>query len=261
MYLASEINLNRLRREIEEIVDVEERTKLEHLILPVVIAAVKLLTDERETVVTEFRRSFLLRTLKETIRNPFTIRGERIWSQIAYVSAAAAMVQDSLVSGSLAQSWLNVAPMTAIIVGAVAGIVLSVGWKFGVGLSSDAYTREQPRRARRKVQTLTAAAFIVNFVLVFLVLSSRNPSESWVEFLANVNSFSLTIMGIALPVLAGALLALAQDLDWSHRDTEDFRRLTMRIAELSGFIAWCEDSRFGESGESMAEDLATEPTV
>jgi hypothetical protein len=256
-----DININHLRRKIEETVDPEDQKREKEFILPHVRMAVKLLTAELDALVADFRRNFHLRTLKETDKNPFTIRVERTWAQIGYMSAGATMIQDSLISGSLAQSWLNFSPITAIVIGALAGMILSLGWKFGVGLFARAYTREEPRSARRKLQAITAVAFAVNFVLVLVVLSTRNPSESWVEFLANMNTFALTLMGIALPILAGALLALAQDLDWSHGDSVDFRRLTMRLAELNGFLGWCGDLQADEAAGEGTHGREPELTV
>lgn len=249
----NEINVKSLRREIEETVDPEAQQRLKQLTLPSVRAGVKLLESELNNCVKQFRREFHLRTLKETTSDPYTISVERIWSQIAYGSAFAAMIQDSLVSGSLAQSWLNIAPTKAVIIGALIGIVLSVGWKFGVGTVSRAFNSDAPRSARRKLEAITSATFVVNVILICIVLLSRNPTESLVQYLVTVTGFSTTLMGITLPILAGALLALGQDLDWSHGYQVTAHRTTMRLAELQGLLAWADGAEPNEASPAGAE--------
>jgi hypothetical protein len=247
------LNLPRLRRRIEEIVDREDQFREKALLLPIVRAAVELLKKRLTALSQRFRSEFHLRTLKETTCDPYTIAVEHVWSQIAYLSAGATMIQDSLVSGSLARSWLNLPPLNAVIIGASIGILLSVGWKFGVGTFAKAFG-EVPRSARRKLEAITIGAFIVNFGLVCIVLLSRNPSESVIEYLVTVTGFATTLLGVTLPVLAGALLALAQDLDWSRGYHVKFERTTIRLAELEGFLRWS-----GEPVEDSHASLSTQP--
>src|SRR5262245_46413561 len=176
------------------------------------------------------------RRLGHVARNsePFIIQSERYVAIIFFLGACVTMILDTGLSAILATSWINLPWSWAFLVGAVVAVILSLMCK--AGILAMAYDAEKPRPTRRRLQWIALVSFIASFTCIALILTARNPSESWIEYFIALTGFSLGALGVLMPILAGALMALAHDLNWSHHYEQEYRQVKKSIAEIAGFI-------------------------
>ena len=239
--MSKQLNIEHLRHQIEDAGGTEDRGKQAQKTLAVLRQASVTLKKRVTTIRSQFQDEYSRRILKETDSDPFVIGTEHYIALIAMVGAAVVMIMDIMISAVLSKTWLNLPPAGALLAGCAVGVILSLMCKAGVVFLARAHDVQAPRVARRKLEGFAVAGFVINVALIVTVLSSRNPSESIADIIFTLTGISLGVMGVTLPIFAGALMALAHDLDWSYRHERLFQEAETELTEVYGFRAWCGD--------------------
>ena len=263
-----DLDLEQIRHGILES-DPATRKTQKRSILPKLRMSCELIKSGVQRTCSQFRLDYRRRYLQIVAGPPFTIKTEHYWAVVTQVGAAVAMVLDTLVSAVLSKNWLNLPPMAAIIAGGSIGVFLSFLCKAGVGIVAKAVNTQDPRNARRRLEVMGTLAFIANVILIVIVLLGRTPSRGFVDFILSLSGAVIGVLGITLPVLAGALLALSHDLDWSYRFESDFQNAKLQFADILSLRAWCGEDVSRETTtdveertrEELAEDEEAEEAV
>jgi hypothetical protein len=165
-----------------------------------------------------------------------------------------------MVSAALSKKWLDLPPAGAIMAGAIIGLILSFTCKSGVGTLAQAHNMQSLRSARRKLEIINIVTFVVNVLLIVVVLSSRSPSEDeeFTDYVFKLTGLAIGVMGVTLPIFAGALMALAHDLDWSSRYENDFHKTEFQLAEMDGFCNWLGTLISRKSAADSSETITEE---
>jgi hypothetical protein len=194
--------------------------------------------EQRATALSARAQEESERRLGQAARSgePFAIQSEHYVAIVLLLGAWVTMILDIFLSAILATSWINLPWLWALVVGAVVAVILSLMCK--AGILAVAYDAEKPRPTRRRLQWIALVSFIASFTCIALILAARNPSESWIEYFMALTGFSLGALGVLMPILAGALMALAHDLNWSYHYEQEYRQVKQSIAEIAGFIEW-----------------------
>jgi hypothetical protein len=216
-----------------------------------VIAEIELTQNENDARCKCFEDEFERRHgTKAPAPRPFENRHERVVALWLYAGALAAMALDSAVSALLAKGWLDVSRQTGAKIGAATAIILSLVFKacfFGATSKS-----QQPQVARRHLVVANTILFAVTVLLAGIVLASRSPLPAIIEFQITATGLSFAALGLVLPILAGALMALAHDFSWSHSVAVDQTAALRYLAQLNSFLDWTK--RFISSNREAEDD-------
>jgi hypothetical protein len=232
------LNLRALQRQIDEAGKLSQRAREAARALPQIEAEESLRLAEEKSVVREYHDAYECRNGGPPAKGalPATIRGERAIAVICAGGALAAVAVDSGLSAILGRSWLSVPGVGAIVLGASIAIALSFAAKGGI--AKLVAVDEQPKTTRRRIWLLTLISLVVTVALAWVVLASRSPSESLVDFFLRYAGVTLGALSLSLAFFAGTLFMAASEYSWSHRMDVQFRAIKMRRGELAGFKMW-----------------------
>lgn len=244
--MAKKLNIQSMRRAVEEAGDQRDQERAATHLMPKLEEAIADLRGQIGALTTEFQDGYFRRYLKPTTSTPYVIQPEYTMAVAAAGAAFLAIVLDGIVSGLLSKDWFNFSQQVSIMAGGLTSICLSLFSKTGVGMATRAHDVLAPRATRRKLEATGIASLVANFVLFVLLLLSRNPSDDYASFIFTLAGSALGLLGITLPVFAGALMIYGLELDWSRRLFRKWQAARDSLAELQGLLDWC-------------SDLATEP--
>jgi uncharacterized integral membrane protein len=230
-------NLDKIQKQIQDAGTLDEQAREASSIRPVIENHLSESEQNASALVMSSREEGERRNI-QCVRDgqPFTLQSEHHHAFVLRLGAWVTIMFDVAISGILATTWINLVWWQAGITGALVAAIFSLMCK--AGLWACVYNSEKPRPTRRRLQWISSISFVACFVCIATILAMRNPTESWLEYIMALTGFSLGVLGVLMPILAGALLALAYDLDWSYRYEQRYRALRREVAATTGFLDW-----------------------
>lgn len=226
-----------LRRQIGEAGDLTDRYREAQSVLPILDTEDKLLESRATLIASQFHTQYERRNGGPPPGNdPFPVKSERHWALLFMLGATASMALDAILSAFLGQSWFTWSARVAMIAGALIAVALALTAKGAI--AKLVVNFDQPKKMRRWLGYITLGSFLVSVILAWVLLASRSPSESLIDFLVLYGGMTLGLLSLSLAFLSGALLVSAQEYNWSFRETRDFLKATRERGEIAGLREW-----------------------
>jgi len=232
-----QINVEALKQGITDGKLGDEQRALAASKLPIITSAIELLEGGILSITNRFKEEYERRMgRKPPPGDPFMTKSDHFIATVLLLGAFVTMALDVLLSAYLARTWLDLSSLWATIVGGTGAIFLSFLCK--AGILNLSYDSQNPPSTRRKLQFISLLNFAACLVLTSIVLLSRSPGQFLVFYIISVLGISLSLLGISLPLCAGALMAAAHDYNWSFRYFGDFKDAKMRLGQFRGLQQW-----------------------
>jgi hypothetical protein len=236
------IQIDKLRQQVEDAGTFDEQAREAGSVRPVVENHLSQTTQQAEMLAERAREEGERRNQScVSDGKPFTIQSEHYHAVVLRLGAWVTILFDVAISALLATNWINLAGWQAALAGGLVASIFSLMSK--AGLLTWVHDGEKPRPTRRRLQWISAISFALCFGFLAFILCMRNPAESWLETIIAMTGFSLGVLGVLMPLLAGALLALGYDFDWTYRYEKQYRALCHDAAETTGFLQWLDALR------------------
>jgi len=179
----------------------------------------------------DFQREYSQRYREAPNGQPFTLESEHRLARLFRIAGAIVMILDILISSFLSSAGLELSPMAAILTGGTMAVLLAFLSKSAIYVLSRNYDYNSPESARRRLKVINIVAFVGNGLLIVVLVLGRFAFRDS-EVVNSIVGLCLALLGAFLPILAGAVLAFANDLDWSFMYNKNFQRIRLQLAEV-----------------------------
>jgi hypothetical protein len=161
------------------------------------------------------------------------------------------MILDVFISALLAKGWLEMAVFLSCLCGGFIAVFFTFICKAGVMHAT--YNSANLPATRRSIKIAVLANFLIVVALVTTIFMSRTPTELFAMNFDSWLSISLSLLGVFLPLLSGALMVAAYNYNWTHRYYSDYQDTKMKLAKFESLRKWIETivSRLGVTNVNL----------